>query len=304
VSDFERAVRLDAGQGYSRRIPVGQVVLGVVVAVIVVAALVALGANKAFQWDVVGEYLLNPRIIEGLWMTLGLTLVSTVGAFVIGGVLAALQLSQNLVLRLVANGYVWFFRSVPLLVQLLFWFNIGYLFPRLALGIPFGPELFAIETKDLISTGAVAVIGLTIHESAYAAEIIRGGLLSVPEGYVEAAKALGFSRLHILLRVQLPDAMRAIIPPAGNLLISTLKSTSMVSVIAVTNLLYAAQLIYNQNFLVIPLLVVTVAWYLFVTVLLSIGQNLVERRFAGRARRGAGGRRGRAARVAPPAEVA
>jgi polar amino acid transport system permease protein len=288
---FTEAVDAETSTGTAPLRHPGRIVLGIVVGLLVLGAIISVATNKAFQWDVVAEYFFGPQILKGLGLTLWLTAVSTVLSFLLGTLLAVMRMSHNPVFQAISWGYVWLFRSIPLLVQLLFWFNIGYLYPRIVIGVPFGPELFRIDTADLIASSAVAIIGLTLHESAYAAEIIRGGLLSVDQGQVEAAEALGLPQRRILRRIVLPQAMRVIIPPAGSLLISTLKSTSMVSVIAVTDLLYAAQQIYNQNFLVIPLLVVVTIWYLIVTSILSAGQYFVEKRFARGTSRSAAGSR-------------
>src|SRR3954451_10491382 len=110
-------------------------------------------------------------------------------------------------------------------------------------------------------------------------EILREVIISVDEGQTEAAHALGMTRLQTMRRIVLPQAMRVIIPPTGNETISMLKNTALVSVIAYTDLLYAAQLIYAQNYKTIPLLIVASLWYLIVTTLLSIGQYYIERRF-------------------------
>ncbi|RKN12895.1 amino acid ABC transporter permease [Streptomyces radicis] len=278
--DFAKAVAAERAAGVIPVRHTGRVVLGALAALATVLATASVARNPSFQWGTVGDYLFSSRIIDGLILTIWLTALSVALSFLIGTVLAVMRLSANPVLQAISWAYTWFFRSVPLLVQLLFWFNIGYLYPRLSFGIPFGPAWFSFETSELISSAAVAVIGLTIHESAYAAEIIRGGILSVDTGQLEAAEALGMHPRRVLGRIVLPQAMRVILPPAGSLLISTLKSTSMVSVIAVTDLLYAAQLIYNQNFLVIPLLMVATLWYLIMTSLLSIAQHFVEKRYA------------------------
>ncbi|MFI9818846.1 amino acid ABC transporter permease [Saccharothrix variisporea] len=228
--------------------------------------------NEQFQWSVVAQYFTAEAVLRGLGLTLWLTGLTVVLGFVIGGVLAVMRLSGNPVLVAVSWGYVWLFRSVPLLVQLLFWFNIGALYPALSGATP------------VIGPVTAVIIGLVLHEAAYAAEIVRGGILSVDAGQVEAAKALGMRGGRILRRIVLPQAMRAIVPAAGNLLIGTLKGTSIVSVLAVQDLLYSVQLIYNRNYLIIPLLLVATAWYVVVTSLLGIGQHYVERYYA----RGAG----------------
>ena len=253
-----------------------------------VLALVVLGlagwsalTNRAFQWNVVWAYFTTAAVLRGLLLTLWLTVLTTALAFALGTPLAVLRLSANPVLRVLSGGYVWFFRSTPLLVQLLFWFNIGALYPRLALPVPFlGLTLFSVKTVNLISATAAAVIGLTLHEAAYAAEVVRGGILSVGRGQREAAAALGLSRARTLRRIVLPQAMRSIIPAAGNMLIGILKGTAIVSVLAVQDLLYSVQLIYDQNYLIIPLLLVATTWYLIVTTLLSLAQHYVERHYA------------------------
>ncbi|MFD3947550.1 amino acid ABC transporter permease [Streptomyces sp. NPDC058579] len=236
--------------------------------------------NRAFQWDVVGQYFTTAAVLDGLLLTLWLTAVVMVLGFLLGTPLAVMRLSSNLVLSSLSWGFVWIFRSTPLLVQLLFWFNIGALYPTLGLGIPFGPELLTVKTVNLLGPTLTAVIGLTLHEAAYAAEVVRGGILSVDAGQTEAAQALGIGRGRTLLRIVVPQAMRSIVPTAGNMLIGTLKGTSIVSVLAVHDLLYSVQLVYNQTYQVIPLLMVATVWYIVVTTVLSTAQFYVERHYA------------------------
>ncbi|WP_066953487.1 amino acid ABC transporter permease [Streptomyces lushanensis] len=236
--------------------------------------------NPRFQWSVVGQYFTTPAVLDGLLLTLWLTAGVMVLGFVIGTVFAVMRLSANPVLRTISWGYVWIFRSTPLLVQLLFWFNIGALYPTLGIGIPFGPEFLTFETVNLFGAGLTALVGLTLHEAAYAAEVVRGGILSVDAGQTEAAQSLGLSRWRVLRRIVVPQAMRSIVPTAGNMLIGTLKGTSIVSVLAVQDLLYSVQLIYNRTYQVIPLLMVATIWYIVVTSVLSVGQFHVERYYA------------------------
>ncbi|MER5736455.1 amino acid ABC transporter permease [Streptomyces sp. NPDC002262] len=236
--------------------------------------------NSAFQWDVVGHYFTTAAVLDGLLLTLWLTGAVMVLGFLLGTPLAVMRLSANPVLRTLSWGYVWIFRSTPLLVQLLFWFNIGALYPTLGLGIPFGPEFVTVKTVNLLGPTLTAVIGLTLHEAAYAAEVVRGGILSVDAGQTEAAQALGIGRPRALRRIVIPQAMRSIVPTAGNMLIGTLKGTSIVSVLAVHDLLYSVQLVYNQTYQVIPLLMVATLWYVAVTTVLSAGQFYVERHYA------------------------
>ncbi|MFE1548566.1 amino acid ABC transporter permease [Streptomyces sp. NPDC058718] len=255
----------------------GQWTAAAAVLVLLGLGLLSVVRNKAFQWDVVAEYFTSASVLRGLGLTLWLTALVMALGFVLGTLLAVLRMSANPVLRAVSWGYVWFFRSTPILVQLLFWFNIGALYPT----------VLGVHTVNLLGPVSVAVIGLTLHEAAYAAEVVRGGILSVDRGQIEAAQSLGLGRWRRLSRIVLPQAMRSIVPPAGNMLIGTLKGTSIVSVIAVQDLLYSTQLVYHRTYEVIPLLLVATLWYVAVTSVLSLGQHYVERYYA----RGTGGAR-------------
>src|SRR5262249_48119218 len=136
------------------------------------------------------------------------------------------------------------------------------------------------DTNKLIPIFVAAILGLGLNEAAYMSEIVRAGILSVDQGQTEAAQALGMRRLQIMRRVVLPQAMRVIIPPTGNETISMLKTTSLVAVIGVYDLLGAAQAIYGSNLKFIPLLVVASLWYLMMTTVLSVIQYYIERRYA------------------------
>ncbi|TWV21976.1 amino acid ABC transporter permease [Streptomyces albidoflavus] len=262
----------------------GQWAAAAVVLLLLAMAVNSVVRNEAFQWGVVADYFTTPAVLRGLGLTLWLTALVMVLGFVLGTLLAVARMSANPVLKSVSWGYIWFFRSTPVLVQLLFWFNIGALYPQLGLGIPFGPEFLTVKTVNLLGPLTVALIGLTLHEAAYAAEVVRGGLLSVDRGQTEAAQSLGLGRWRRLRRIVLPQAMRAIVPPAGNMLIGTLKGTSIVSVIAVQDLLYSVQLVYHRTYQVIPLLLVATLWYALVTTVLTVGQHYVER-YYGRSER-------------------
>lgn len=235
--------------------------------------------NPNFQWATVFSYFFDGRVLRGLLMTLLLTLIAMVVGIAIGIVMAVGRQSRNVVVSGAAGAYVWFFRGTPLLVQLIFWFNLAALYPTLGLGIPFAPPFVSVETNALITPFLAAILGLGLNEGAYMSEIVRAGLLSVDPGQTDAAEALGMRKLQVFRRIVLPQAMRVIIPPTGNETISMLKVTSLVSVIAIPDLLYAVQIIYSQNFKVVPLLITVSLWYLLVTTVLSIGQFFVERRF-------------------------
>jgi polar amino acid transport system permease protein len=219
-------------------------------------------------------------VLDGLVVTLELTVIAMAIGIAGGVVLAVMRLSPNPLISGASWLYVWFFRGTPVLVQLLFWSFISALYPKISLGIPFGgPELVSGDANRIITPFVAAILGLGLNEAAYMAEIVRAGILSVEEGQNDAAQALGMTRLQTMRRIVLPQAMRVIIPPTGNETISMLKTSSLVSVIAYQELLYSVQLIYAVNFLQIPLLIVASIWYLVITTLLSIGQYYVERRF-------------------------
>lgn len=255
---------------------ISYVILGVLAAMLVNTLL----TNPNFGWDIVGQYLTSPRILNGLVRTLELTAISMVIGIVLGVLLAVMRLSSNPALSWVSWLYIWFFRGTPIFVQLLFWGFISALYPRLSLGIPFGPSFVSAGTNSLVTPMIAAILGLGLNEGAYMAEIVRAGILSVDKGQTEAAEALGMSSSRILRRVVLPQAMKVIVPPTANNTISMLKTTSLVSVLAFPELLYAAQLIYADNFKTIPLLLTASIWYLFVTSILTVGQYYIERHYS------------------------
>lgn len=264
-----------------RAFPVWRVVLWAVVLLIAANFAWTVARNENFGWPVVLRYLFDPIVMQGLGVTLMLTVVAMTLGTILGLPIAIARMSPDPLASGLAWGFVWFFRGTPLLVQLIFWYNLSTLFPRLSLAIPFGPSLAAWNTNDIITPLTAAVLGLALNEAAYMAEIIRAGLLSVDRGQVETAEAFGMGRGRTLRRVVLPQAMRAIVPPTGNQLISMLKGTSLVSVIAMADLLYSVQSIYNRTFEIIPLLLVAVVWYLFLTSILNVVQSRIER-FYGR----------------------
>jgi len=232
--------------------------------------------NEQFQWDVVAKYLFSPVILSGVRLTLELTVISMGIGVSLGIVLAVMRTSDGPLLRAASGGYLWFFRGTPLLVQLIFWFNLGALLPELSLGIPFGPTFMSWETNSVISPLMAALLGLGLNEAAYMAEVVRAGLLSVDEGQTEAAQALGMRPALTLRRIVMPQAMRVIIPPTGSRTIQMLKTSSLVSVLALPELLHSAQVIYSRTFQTIPLLVVASIWYLLFTSVLSAIQRRIE----------------------------
>ena len=236
--------------------------------------------NPRFQWGVVGTYFTSPQILNGLLMTILLTVVSMVIGIVLGMVLAVMQLSGIPIITVASSLYIWFFRGTPVLVQIIFWFNLAALYPAIGIGIPFGPTFATMDANQVITPLTAALLALALNEGAYMAEIVRAGLISVDEGQMEAAHSLGMSRSRATRRIVLPQAMRVIIPPTGNETIGMLKTTSLVSVVAVTELLYSAQIISSTTFQTIPLLITASLWYILMTTVLTIGQYYLERRFA------------------------
>jgi polar amino acid transport system permease protein len=255
--------------------------LAAAVVLLLAAMLVhALVTNPRLQWGLIGDYFLSRRVLEGLEYTILLTVVAMVIGIVLGVVLAIMRLSPNPLLSGASWAYIWLFRGTPVLVQLLFWFNLAFLYPQISLGVPFGPAFAEGNANDLITALGAAILGLGLNEGAYMAEIVRAGILSVEHGQTEAAQALGMRRSQTMRRIVLPQAMRVIIPPTGNETISMLKTSSLASVITVTELLYAVQLIYSVNFRTIPLLIVASIWYLIATSVLTVGQFYIERHYA------------------------
>lgn len=255
------------------------------VAVVVIAVLVAmlvhmLVTNENLEWNVVGQYFWVPIMREGVLRTIWLTVASMAIGVVLGAVTAVMRLSQNRIVSTAAWLYTWFFRGTPVLVQIIFWFNIPLLIKSFSVGIPFGPEFWSEESKTLVTSTVAALLALGLNEGAYMSEIVRAGIISVDEGQAEAAQALGMTRLQIMRRIVLPQAMRVIIPPTGNETISMLKTTSLLSVISVFEIFRSAEAIYNANYKVVPLLIVASIWYLILTTVLSFGQYYVERYYA------------------------
>ncbi|MGW6276914.1 amino acid ABC transporter permease [Kribbella sp. NPDC055071] len=255
--------------------------VGVAVVLVLLAMFVhGLVTNPGWDWPTFFQFFTTRTIFSALWVTVQLTIYGTVLGFALGAVLATMRLSNSPFLQVVAWGYIWAFRSIPLIVQLLFWFNIAYLYQELSIGIPFGPEFVHFSTNNLFGPLGAAVLGLALHQAAYAAEIIRGGIISVEAGQVEAAAALGIPKVRQFFRIVLPQAMRSILPNGANEVISLFKGTSIVSVMAIPELFYQVQVIYGRNSRVVPLLMVATVWYIVLTTLLSIVQHYVERRFA------------------------
>jgi len=257
----------------------GRWIAAAIVAVLAVSIANSVITNPNFQWGVVGDFLFDHRILHGVVVTLELTVIAMAIGIAGGIILAVMRLSPNPLVSGASQFYIWFFRGTPVLVQIVFWFYIAALYPSIDLGIPFGPSFIHLDANSLITAFVAAILALGLNEAAYMSEIVRAGIISVDEGQTDAARALGMTRGQTMRRIILPQAMRVIIPPTGNETISMLKTTSLVAFIALTDLLYSAQLIYARTYETIPLLIVASIWYLALTSVLSIGQYFLERYF-------------------------
>ena len=262
----------------------------IAVALVVIIVLFVLDAanRAAYGWPTVGKYLFDKRISAAALVTLELTVISMIIAIILGLILAIMRLSPNPVVKSVAWLYLWIFRGTPIYVQLVFWGLIALIYPTIELGRGIIHDPIVVANNFALNTFVIAIIGLSLNEAAYMAEIVRAGLLSVDRGQEEAAIALGMSWGLTMRRIVVPQSMRIIIPPTGNEVISMLKTTSLVAAIPLTTDLYGvARDISAVTFTPVPLLIVASIWYLFFTSVLMVGQYFLEKRFS----RGVGARR-------------
>ena len=259
-----------------------RLVAAAVITILVGLFLYGMATNPAYRWNIFAKYLFNDRILFGVWNTLQLTIYSMVLAIVLGVVLAVMRLSPNPVFRSVSWVFLWIFRGTPIYVQLAFWGLIPTIYANIQLGVPFGPSFFHLNLQALSIPFILAMLGLALNEAAYMAEIIRAGISSVPEGQSEASTALGMSWGMTMQRTVLPQAMRVIIPPTGNEVISMLKTTSLVTAVPYAFDLYsiATREIAARTFEPVPLALVAVAWYLLLTSILMVGQYYLERYYS------------------------
>ncbi|MGO0577596.1 amino acid ABC transporter permease [Ornithinimicrobium panacihumi] len=256
--------------------------VGAVVVGALLVALVYAFSRGNIDYGATASYLTNPRIIQGMWNTLLISVLAQLVGIVLGVVAAVMRQSRNPVTSFVAWLYIWFFRGTPVLVQLLVWYNLSLVFPTIGI-----PGLWSADTNVLMTPFLAALLGLGINEGAYMAEIVRAGITSVDEGQTEAAQALGMSPRKTMSRIVLPQAMRVIIPPTGNEFINMLKTSSLAYAVQYPELLLSAVGIYSNNLMVIELLFTVSVWYLILTTVFSVGQYFLERRFARGSRRSA-----------------
>lgn len=276
---------------------VGRAAVSAVILLVFLAIVAAIAFSGAIHWDTVWDYLFAPPILAGFWMTIELTVLSMLIGVALGVTSALMVRSRVASVAWLGRGYIWFFRGTPVLVQLIFWFNLSLMFPVLGFGS------WTISTNDLVTPFVAALLGLGVNEGAYMAEIFRAGIDSVDKGQTEAGLASGMTPSQVMSRVVLPQALLVITPPTGNQAIGMLKTTSLVSVIAAQDLLTKVQHVYATNYQVIDLLLVACFWYLLATTLATLGQARLERSFAGSDRGAPGTRRWRRSGPAPERSV-
>ena len=248
--------------------------IGAAVVCLALAAIVHAFIVGQIEWDYVAEFLTVPVILKGLVNTIVMAILAMLVGITLGVVFAVMRLSSNPVLSTTALGYIWLFRGVPALLQLLLWFNLALIFPTMGI-----PGLFSVKTVEVMTPFVAALLGLGIQQGAFTAEVVRAGLLSVDQGQYEAAQTIGMTRLQLLRRIIMPQAMRVIVPPVGNEFIGMVKLTSLASVIQYAEVLHSAQNIYYANSRVIELLIVAAFWYLIVVTVLSLIQGRIEAYF-------------------------
>jgi polar amino acid transport system permease protein len=258
----------------------GRWIGAIVIVYLVVAFIVAFATNKNIDFPTIGHFLFDPKILSGVRLTILITLAAMAAGAILAVVVAAMRMSGNPVFVAVAAVYVWAFRGTPLLVQIVIWGYFGLIFDNIVIGIPLTNIVFwSAPTNSILNALVAGIIALTLNETAYSSEIVRSGMLSVDEGQKEAASSLGMSPSYCFMHILLPQAMRVIIPPMGNQLISMIKNTSLLSLIAVLELYTQATQISAQNLRQVELLIVVSIWYLAIVSVLSIPQHYLERHF-------------------------
>ncbi|GAK72601.1 putative ABC transporter ATP-binding protein [Agrobacterium rubi TR3 = NBRC 13261] len=275
---FAQPISMAIAPPLGKPIRLGQIISGTSAVLALALIILTVARNQTVQWGEIPRYMVDPVILDGVVLTLQLTAGAMVFGIAFGCIVAVMATSQNVVLKALAVAFVWWFRGVPLIVQIFFWFNIALFIPQVGIGT------YSISINDLVTPALAGFLALGLHEAANMSEIIRGGLTAVDRGQREAASSLGLRSLQTLRTVVLPQAIRLIVPPTGNQAIGMLKASAIVSVIGMQDLLTQAQAIYARNFLVIELLCVASLWYLLITSIASIGQHFLEKRLAPKGR--------------------
>ena len=214
-----------------------------------------------FNVDAFLSYLVNPYLLGGVGITIGLTISTILIGLALALPLALASMSTNKFLRAPAKFYIWIFRGTPLLVQIVIIYT----------GLPQLGVRF-----DVLSS---AILALSLNEAAYLSETIRAGFSAVAKGQIEAAKALSLSKFATLRLVTLPQVIRIIIPPLGNSVNGLLKATSLASVISMEELMRRSQVLMQAKFEVLELYCVAAVFYLVLTSLWDVVQRRLERHY-------------------------
>lgn len=203
--------------------------------------------QQGFNWHYFTDQLLNPNFVKASWTVVKLSIVAWISAVIFGLLLALGNRSKQPVLHKATAFYIWLFRSLPLLVLLIYIYSL--------------PRFWEASSVVLSNPFWAGLIALVLSESAYIAEIHRGALQAIPDGQIEAGKALGLRFWAIQTKIVFPQALRIALPPLTNQLVTIIKLTSLVSVISLTEILLVGQQLYTRNFLVIETLTVVAIYY-------------------------------------------
>jgi polar amino acid transport system permease protein len=221
-------------------------------------------------WDVFFRFVFDPRLINGVEFTIWLAVLAQALGVGLGLISALLKISKFPLLSVPANLYLWVFRGTPLLVQLIFFFNV----------LPIAFHVYW-------SVPLTAAVALSLNEGAYMSEIIRAGIESVETGQMEAAKALGMTYLQAMRRVILPQAARVVVPPLGNEFNNMLKTTSLVAIISGEELFFRSEEMSSQYFRPFEIYAIVALYYLTLTTVWTFIQIWIESRLG--VSRGTGG---------------
>jgi polar amino acid transport system permease protein len=233
-----------------------------------------------YNWNIVVDSVFRPGplILNGVWLTLSISVVSQLIGVLLGVVGAVGKISRLAPMRWIASTYVWLFRGTPLLVQITFiFYGLG------VTGVYRWPDL---NLLGLVVPGAVqaGIVALSVNEGAYMTEIVRAGILAIDPGQMEAAKSLGMTYSRAMRRIVLPQAARVIVPPLGNEFNNMLKTTSLLVVLGNVPELYVTFSRMNSSgptvFHPFELFIAAAIWYLLLTSVWSLIQAQIERRLA------------------------
>ncbi len=212
-----------------------------------------------------------PNFLWGMLMTVNVSFWAAIVSFVIGLVVALLRVTPSGGLKIVAIAFTEFFRNTPLYVQVLvFYFGL----PKL--GMKLGFEIWGWSVSDQFAAGTLA---LALYTGAYVAEAIRSGLLAIPKGQSEAARSLGLTLLQTLRLVVVPQAIRLVLPPLGNLYSAMLKNSALLSSIGVADLMFQAEYVNNRTFATFEVYTAVVFFYLALTLPMGWFVHRLEKRY-------------------------